>query len=88
MKVKYFTTLAAVSLLSLGVATGCSNSATDTSSPAPDAGTETQVSPAAETEASPAAETKENPCAGKANPCAGKENPCAGKANPCAGKSN
>jgi hypothetical protein len=74
MKIKYFATLTAASILTLGIVTGCAtNSDTNktNSSPTTD-GAETQVNPCAGKE-------KENPCAGKENPCAAKENPCASK---------
>ena len=76
MKIKYFATLAAASILSVSMVTGCANPC----------GAKTKDGETTE-EANPCA-GKENPCAGKENPCAGKENPCAGKENPCAGKEN
>jgi len=72
MKIKYLATFAAISLLSIGVASAYSSSSATT------LGT-TKVAVCA---------GKTNPCAGKTNPCAGKTNPCAGKTNPCAGKTN
>lgn len=76
MKVKYLTTLATVSLLSLGLAVGCAS---------PDA-TEGE-----KTEQADPCAGKEDPCAAKeGDPCAGKEgDPCAAKEgeDPCAGKS-
>ncbi|WP_204102612.1 MULTISPECIES: hypothetical protein [Spirulina sp. CCY15215] len=73
MKVKYLTTLATVSLLSLGLAVGCAS---------PDAteGEKTE-------QADPCAGKTDgaDPCAGKtdgADPCAGKTD----GADPCAGK--
>ncbi|MBP0022108.1 MAG: hypothetical protein J7647_31700, partial [Cyanobacteria bacterium SBLK] len=75
MKVKYLTTMAAVSLLSLGLAVGCAN---------PCAAKE-------KTEQADPCAAKEDPCAGKdpcaakEDPCAGKD-PCAAKEDPCAGK--
>lgn len=75
MKIQYFSTLAVVSLLSLGATAGCSNPAKN----------DTSTSPSTSVQANaPAA----NPCAAKANPCASKANPCAAKANPCASKAN
>lgn len=72
MKAKYFGMLAVVSLLSFGVATGCSNPcAAKTKSP-DGSGTEVQA----------------DPCASKAKPCASKADPCASKADPCASKKN
>lgn len=75
MKIRYFATLAVISLLSFGAIAGCSSSKTSqaTSSPSPEVATNS-------------AATKTNPCAAKANPCAAKANPCAAKANPCAAK--
>ncbi len=74
MRVKYLATLAAASMLSLGLVAACSNPC---AAKTPDTGATNQVNPCA---------AKENPCASKANPCAAKENPCASKANPCAAK--
>jgi hypothetical protein len=69
MKVKYLTTLAAISFLSLGLAVGCASK-----DPAP---TETQESPAA---APPAEAPPASPDAAKdAKPCASKGAPCAAK---------
>jgi len=76
MKIKYLATFAAVSLLTIGVATACSSPSATT----PDTIKVAEVKP------NPCA-AKANPCAAKANPCAAKANPCAAKANPCAGKS-
>jgi thiol-disulfide isomerase/thioredoxin len=75
MKIRYFATLAVISLLSFGAIAGCSGSKT---SQAP-------ASPTAEVATNPCA-AKANPCAAKADPCAAKANPCAAKANPCAAK--
>jgi thiol-disulfide isomerase/thioredoxin len=76
MKAKYFGTLAAISLLSFGVATGCTNPCSaKTAKPLNNA--VAQADPCA---------SKANPCAAKSNPCAAKANPCASKANPCASK--
>jgi hypothetical protein len=72
MKVKYLGTFAAVSLLSIGVAAGCSN----------------PCAAKTKTPASPGTEVQANPCASKTNPCASKTNPCASKENPCASKKN
>ncbi|MGC1245473.1 MAG: hypothetical protein WA865_04600 [Spirulinaceae cyanobacterium] len=73
MKIKYFATLAAASILSVGMVTACANpcGAKTKNSTEEDATTE-----------------KANPCSGKENPCAAKEktNPCSGKENPCAAK--
>jgi len=66
MRVKYLATLAAVSMMSLGVVVGCSNPCAGKTTDSPD--TTDQVDPCA----------GKNPCAGK-DPCAGKKNPCAGK---------
>ncbi|MGG6293605.1 TlpA family protein disulfide reductase [Leptolyngbya sp. AN02str] len=77
MQIRYFATLAVISILSFGAIAGCSGSNT---SQAP-------ASPTAEVETNPCA-SKANPCAAKANPCAAKTNPCASKANPCAAKAN
>lgn len=65
MKAKYLTTMAAVSILSLGLVTACAN---------PCAG-KTDVDSGEVNEANPCAGV--NPCAG-ADPCAGA-NPCAGQ---------
>ena len=72
MKIKYLATFAAVSLLTIGVATAF---------PSLSAATPNMTKVAA-------CAGKENPCAGKENPCAGKVNPCASKPNPCAAKEN
>jgi hypothetical protein len=74
MKVRYLTTLSAVTLLSAGVVAGCANpcAAQDRA-------------PTEETQTNPCA-SKDNPCASKSNPCASKDNPCASKSNPCAAK--
>ncbi len=84
MKIRYFATLAVISLLSFGAIAGCSspNTSQVTSSPSPEVAT----NPCA-AKANPCA-AKANPCASKANPCASKANPCASKANPCASKAN
>ena len=68
MKIKYLATFAAVSLLTIGVATACSSPSATT----PDTIKVAEVKP------NPCA-AKANPCAAKANPCAAKANPCAGK---------
>ncbi len=62
MKIQYLATLAAVSILSFGAISACSN---------PFANQTTRLNPAAETQANPCA-SKANPCASKANPCASK----------------
>lgn len=77
MKIRYFATLAVISLLSFGAIAGCSGSKT---SQAP-------ASSTAEVAANPCA-AKANPCAAKADPCAAKTNPCAAKTDPCAAKAN
>ena len=84
MKIKYLATFAAISLLTIGVATACSSPSATT----PDTTKVAEVKP------NPcAAKDKVDPCAAKnkANPCAAKDkaNPCAAKdkADPCAGKS-
>jgi len=65
MKIKYLATFAAISLLTVGVATSYSSSFATTP------GTTTKVTACA---------AKANPCAAKkANPCAAKTNPCAAK---------
>ncbi len=69
MKVHYWTTLATVTLLSLGAAVGCAN---------PCAAKE--AAPGAPTEASDPCAAKEDPCAAKTDPCAAKD-----EADPCAG---
>ena len=76
MKVKYLGTLAAISVLSLGIAVGCTN---------PCSAKTTNASSSTVAQADPCA-AKSNPCASKANPCASKADPCASKANPCAAK--
>ncbi len=83
MRVKYLATLAAASMLSLGLVAACSNPCA-AKTKTPDTGTTNQVNPCA-SKANPCA-SKANPCASKANPCASKANPCASKANPCASK--
>ncbi len=87
MKVRYLTTLATVSVLSLGFAFGCSNPCAAKEKPASN-GAETSVESEKENPCAsdnPCAAKDENPCAGD-NPCAAKdENPCAGD-NPCAAK--
>ncbi len=80
MKVKYLTTMATVSLLSLGLAVGCANPCA-----AQDKEKTEQADPCAAKEDPCAA--KEDPCAAKEDPCAGKTDPCAAKEDPCAGKS-
>jgi thiol-disulfide isomerase/thioredoxin len=84
MKIKYLATYAAISLLTIGVATACST---------PSATTPSTTNTVAEVKPNPcAAKDKANPCAAKdkANPCAAKDktNPCAAKdkTNPCAAK--
>ncbi len=84
MKIKYLATFAAISLLTIGVATACSSPSATT----PDTTKVAEVKP------NPcAAKDKVDPCAAKnkANPCAAKDkaNPCAAKdkADPCAAKS-
>ncbi len=59
MKIQYLSTLAVVSLLSLGAISGCSSPVKSDTSASPN--TTVQVS-----------STKANPCASKANPCASK----------------
>ncbi|MGD2181591.1 hypothetical protein [Lusitaniella coriacea] len=89
MKVQYLTTIATVTLLSLGLTVGCTNPCASKEVAPSDATTETEVNPCAAKEGNPCAAKEGNPCAGKeGNPCAAKEgNPCAGKeGNPCAGK--
>ncbi len=78
MKLQYLSTLALASILSLGMAAGCSNPCAAKTPPMGSTATEVTTDPCA---------GKANPCAGKADPCAGKADPCAGKANPCAAKS-
>lgn len=85
MKIKYLATFAAVSLLTIGVATACSSPSATT----PDTIKVAEVKPnPCAAKPNPCA-AKANPCAAKANPCAAKDkaNPCAAKADPCAGKS-
>ncbi len=80
MKIKYLATFAAISLLTVGVATACSSPSATT----PDTTKVAEVKP------NPCAAKDKNPCAAKdKNPCAAKDkNPCAAKdKNPCAGKS-
>ena len=81
MKIQYLSTLAIVSLLSLGTIAGCSSPAKNDTSTSPSTTVQT------DSKANPCA-AKANPCAAKANPCAAKANPCAAKANPCAAKAN
>lgn len=76
MKVRYLTTLSAITLLSAGVVAGCAN---------PCAAQD--KAPTEDTQADPCA-SKSDPCASKSNPCASKDNPCASKSDPCASKSN
>jgi hypothetical protein len=67
MKVKYLTTLAAMSFLSLGLAVGCAEQETPTTDPA-------AAPPAEAPAAAPDASKEANPCASKgANPCAAKK---------------
>ncbi len=75
MKVKYLGTLAAISVLSLGVAVGCTN---------PCSAKTTNASSSTVAQADPCA-SKANPCAAKSNPCASKANPCAAKAQTVGG---
>ena len=82
MKLRYLTLLTTISILSLGVVTGCANPCSaktkiNGSDPT------TEVNPCASK--NPCA-AKSDPCAAK-NPCAAKSDPCAAK-NPCAAKSN
>ncbi len=71
MKVKYFGTLAAISLLSMGVIAGCAN---------PCSAKKANTSESTVAKVDPCA-AKVNPCAAKkTDPCAAK------KANPCAAK--
>jgi thiol-disulfide isomerase/thioredoxin len=84
MKIRYFATLAVISLLSFGAIAGCSGSKTSEAPASPSA--EVATNPCA-AKANPCA-AKTSPCAAKANPCAAKTNPCASKANPCAAKAN
>ena len=79
MKIKYLATFAAISLLSIGVASAYSSSSATTLGTTKVAVCAGKTNPCA---------GKTNPCAGKTNPCAGKTNPCAAKTNPCAGKTN
>jgi len=79
MKIKYLATFAAISLLSIGVASAYSSSSATTLGTTKVAVCAGKTNPCA---------AKTNPCAGKTNPCAGKTNPCAGKTNPCAAKTN
>ncbi|GAB4238934.1 MAG: hypothetical protein Kow0049_25950 [Stanieria sp.] len=65
MKIKYFSLLAVVSLLSIGTVAGCANPCAAKTKQPSNTGSEVQA----------------NPCASKANPCASKTNPCASKAN-------
>ncbi len=77
MNIKYLATYAAISLLTIGVATACS---------IPSATTPSSTNTVAEVKPNPcAAKDKANPCAAKdkANPCAAKD-----KANPCAAKAS
>ena len=80
MKVNYLAAVAAASVLSVGVLTGCGGGANPCAAD-PCAATE-QVAPCA---ADPCA-AAEDPCA--ADPCAAAEDPCAADpcaADPCAG---
>jgi thiol-disulfide isomerase/thioredoxin len=76
MKAKYLGTLAAISVLSLGITVGCTN---------PCSAKTTNASSSTVAQANPCA-SKADPCAAKSNPCASKANPCASKTNPCAAK--
>lgn len=69
MRLHYMATMTTISVLGLGLASGCSNpcAAKPNSDSAP---TEVQANPCA---------SKTNPCASKTNPCASKANPCAAK---------
>jgi thiol-disulfide isomerase/thioredoxin len=69
MQVKYLGTLAVISLLSLGVAVGCTNSYSAKTSNSSN-GTVAQADPCA---------AKADPCAAKTDPCAAKADPCAAK---------
>lgn len=69
MKLQYLSTLALASILSLGMAAGCSNPCAAKTPPT----------------GNPAIEATTHPCAGKANPCAGKANPCAAKSRSVGG---
>ncbi len=86
MKIKYLATFAAISLLSIGVASAYSSSSATTLGTTKVAVCAGKTNPCAG-KTNPCA-AKTNPCAGKTNPCAAKTNPCAGKTNPCAGKTN
>lgn len=63
MKVNYLATVATISLLSVGVAVGCSNPCAAKTT-TPQSNTEVQANPCA---------SKTNPCASKTNPCAAKK---------------
>ncbi|MDJ0619520.1 MAG: hypothetical protein QNJ63_22720 [Calothrix sp. MO_192.B10] len=65
MRVKYLTTLATISMLSLGVVVGCEN-------PCGAAPKTEQANPCASKNPCAGTKDKPNPCASK-NPCAGKE---------------
>lgn len=69
MKIRYFSVLAVVSLLSLGSLASCSNPCA----------AQTKNTTATNTE------VQANPCASKTNPCASKANPCASKARSIGG---
>ncbi|MGK7876913.1 MAG: hypothetical protein AB4426_27570 [Xenococcaceae cyanobacterium] len=64
MRIKYIATFAAVSILSLGLVTGCGGEGSEKTNGAPDNGNEKKENPCA----------GKDPCAGKENPCAGKTN--------------
>ncbi|NEP31195.1 MULTISPECIES: hypothetical protein [unclassified Moorena] len=63
MKIKYFATIAAASIVTLGLVTSCGAPTTNTT---PGESTTEQGNPCA---------GKSNPCASKKNPCASKKNP-------------
>jgi len=99
VKVRYLTTLATVTLLSLGVAAGCANpcAAKEKESGTTTETTDEAADPCASKEAADPCAAKDeaaDPCAAKdeaADPCASKEtaDPCAAKdeaADPCAAK--
>ncbi len=69
MKLQYLSTLALASILSLGMAAGCSNPCAAKTPPT----------------GNPATEVTTDPCAGKADPCAGKAHPCASKSRSVGG---
>ncbi len=71
MKIKYLSTLAAASILSLGLVTSCAT---------PCAG---ETNTEGGTEVAPG---EVDPGAGVADPCAAPVDPCAAPADPCAGQ--